>query len=56
MLDRFPNLKQAYERRVKQEPDLATDTQKWMAFVSEMQEKGVLPDFSRMQGRERRME
>ena len=53
MLGRFPDLKQEYEKRLKKDSDLATDTQKWMAFISEMQQKGVIPDFSQMRGRGR---
>ncbi len=43
MFARFPDLKKAYDARVKKEPDLATSSEKWRAFMGEMRRKGILP-------------
>ncbi len=43
MFARFPDLKKAYDARVKREPDLATSSEKWRAFMGEMRRKGILP-------------
>ena len=43
LFGRFPKLKAAYEKRVKADPALKADPQKWEAFLSEMRQKGILP-------------
>ena len=40
---RFPDLKKAYDERLKKDPDLATSGEKWRAFVGEMRREGLLP-------------
>ncbi|MDP6779874.1 MAG: efflux RND transporter periplasmic adaptor subunit [Candidatus Latescibacteria bacterium] len=40
---RFPAVKAEFDKRVKADPKLATDGEKWRAFLTEMREKGVLP-------------
>lgn len=40
---RFPDLKKAYDARVKKDPDLATSRKKWRAFMGEMRRQGILP-------------
>lgn len=42
MFERFPDLKAEFEKRVKKDPDLATNADKWRAFIGEMREKGVV--------------
>ena len=43
MIERFPEVKAEYEKRVKDDPDLATNMEKLRAFIAEMQEKGLIP-------------
>ena len=43
MFARFPDLKKAYDARVKEDPDLAKSSEKWRAFMGEMRRKGILP-------------
>lgn len=43
LLARFPDLKKAYDERLKEDPDLATSSEKWRAFVGEMRRAGILP-------------
>ncbi len=43
MLARFPDLKKAYDARVREDPELATSGEKWRAFMGEMRRKGILP-------------
>ena len=43
MFARFPDLKKAYDARVKRDPGLATSGEKWRAFMGEMRRKGILP-------------
>ncbi len=43
MIERFPEVKAEYEKRVKDDPELATDMDKLRAFVNEMREKGLIP-------------
>ncbi len=43
MIERFPEVKAEYEKRVKDDPELATDMDKLRAFVAEMREKGLIP-------------
>ncbi|MDE2998741.1 MAG: efflux RND transporter periplasmic adaptor subunit [Gemmatimonadota bacterium] len=43
MFARFPDLKKAYDARVKKDPDLATSGEKWRAFMGEMRRQGILP-------------
>ena len=43
MLARFPDLKKAYDARVKKDPDLATSREKWRAFMGEMRRRGIVP-------------
>ena len=43
LFGRFPKFKAAYEKRVKADPALKADPQKWEAFLSEMRQKGILP-------------
>ncbi|MDE2889541.1 MAG: efflux RND transporter periplasmic adaptor subunit [Gemmatimonadota bacterium] len=40
---RFPDLKKAYDARVKEDPDLAKSSEKWRAFMGEMRRQGILP-------------
>lgn len=47
MIERFPEVKAEYEKRVKKDPELATDMEKIRAFVAEMQEKGLMPSRGR---------
>ena len=42
MFGRFPDLKAEFEKRVKKDPELATNADKWRAFIGEMREKGVV--------------
>ena len=35
-------MKKGYDERVKTEPDLATDVDKFRAFIREMREKGIV--------------
>ncbi len=42
LFERFPDLKTEFEKRVKKDPELATNGEKWMAFMGEMREKGIL--------------
>ena len=42
MFERFPEMKKVYDERVKTEPDLATDVDKFRAFIREMREKGIV--------------
>ena len=43
MIERLPEVKAEYEKRVKDDPELATNMEKLRAFVAEMQEKGLIP-------------
>ena len=43
MIERFPEVKTEYEKRVKDDPELATNMDKLRAFVNEMREKGLIP-------------
>ena len=43
MIERFPKVKAEYEKRVKDDPELATNMEKLRAFVNEMREKGLIP-------------
>ena len=43
MIERFPEVKAEYEKRVKDDPELATNMEKLRAFVAEMREKGLIP-------------
>ena len=43
MIERFPEVKAEYEKRVKDDPELATNMEKLRAFVTEMREKGLIP-------------
>ena len=43
MIERFPEVKAEYEKRVKDDPELATNMDKLRAFVTEMREKGLIP-------------
>ncbi len=43
MIERFPEVKAEYEKRVKDDPELATNMEKLRAFVNEMREKGLIP-------------
>jgi len=43
MFGRFPDLKKAYQERVKKDPEVAMDLAKWRAFLGQMREKGVIP-------------
>ncbi len=43
MFARFPELKKAYDARVKEDPDLAKSGEKWRAFMGEMRRQGILP-------------
>ena len=43
MIERFPEVKAEYEKRVKKDPELATNMEKLRAFVTEMREKGLIP-------------
>ncbi|MEE2754290.1 MAG: efflux RND transporter periplasmic adaptor subunit [Candidatus Latescibacterota bacterium] len=42
MFERFPEMKKIYTERVKKEPDLAIDINKFRAFIGEMREKGII--------------
>ncbi len=42
MFERFPDLKAEFDRRVNDDPELATDARKWRAFMREMREKGIV--------------
>ncbi len=42
MLERFPEAKAEYDKRVKSDPQLATDVDKLRAFMAEMREKGLI--------------
>ncbi len=43
MIERIPKVKAEYEKRVKDDPELATNMEKLRAFVAEMREKGLIP-------------
>ena len=43
MIERFPEVKAEYDKRVKDDPELATNMEKLRAFVTEMREKGLIP-------------
>ena len=43
MIERIPKVKAEYEKRVKDDPELATNIEKLRAFVAEMREKGLIP-------------
>ena len=43
MIERLPKVKAEYEKRVKDDPELATNMEKLRAFVTEMREKGLIP-------------
>lgn len=43
IIERFPEVKAEYEKRVKDDPELATNMEKLRAFVTEMREKGLIP-------------
>ena len=43
MIERFPEVKAEYDKRVKSDPQLATDVEKLRAFIAEMREKGLVP-------------
>ena len=43
MIERFPKVKAEYEKRVKDDPELATNMEKLRAFVAEMREKELIP-------------
>ena len=47
MIERFPEAKAEYEKRVKDDPELATNMEKLRAFIAEMQEKGLMPSRGR---------
>ncbi len=51
LFGRFPDLKKAYEERLKKDPELATDIGKFRAFLGKMREKGVLPASGGRRGR-----
>jgi len=44
LFERFPKLKEAYDKQVKTNPELATSPEKWQAFVAEMRKQGILPE------------
>jgi hypothetical protein len=48
IFERFPKVKEAYRKQLESDPALATDAQKWQAFLRSMQEKGLLPAFGGM--------
>ncbi len=43
IIERLPKVKAEYEKRVKDDPELATNMEKLRAFVAEMREKGLIP-------------
>ena len=43
IIERLPEVKAEYEKRVKDDPELATNMEKLRAFVNEMREKGLIP-------------
>ena len=43
IIERLPEVKAEYEKRVKDDPELATNMEKLRAFVAEMREKGLIP-------------
>jgi len=43
IIERLPEVKAEYEKRVKDDPELATNMEKLRAFVTEMREKGLIP-------------
>ncbi len=43
MIERIPKVKAEYEKRVKDDPELATNMEKLRAFIAEMREKGLIP-------------
>ena len=43
MIERLPEVKAEYDKRVKGDPQLATDLDKLRAFMAEMREKGLVP-------------
>ena len=47
MIERFPEVKAEYEKRVKDDSELATNMEKLRAFIAEMQEKGLMPSRGR---------
>jgi hypothetical protein len=42
MFERFPELKKFYDARVKEDPELSTNVDKFRAFIGEMREKGIV--------------
>lgn len=42
MIQRVPEAKKAYDARLRTDPDLAKDSEKLRAFVSELREKGII--------------
>lgn len=42
MFQRFPKMKEEFDKKVKEDPKLATDPAKWQAFMAEMRRKGIL--------------
>ena len=43
MIERLPEVKAEYDKRVKGDPQLATDLDKLRTFMTEMREKGLVP-------------
>jgi hypothetical protein len=43
IIGRLPEVKVEFDKRVKDDPQLATDIEKIRAFMAEMREKGLLP-------------
>ena len=43
LIGRIPEAKAEFDKRVKDDPQLATDMEKIRAFMAEMREKGLLP-------------
>ena len=43
MIERFPEVKAEYDKRVKKDPELATNMDKLRSFIAEMREKGLIP-------------
>lgn len=42
LFERFPKLKEEFDKKVKKDPEVATDTEKWRAFLGEMRQKGIV--------------
>ncbi len=42
IFERFPKAKKIFDERVKKDPEIGTDPEKWRAFVRELSEKGIV--------------